>query len=190
MGTREAIVQCARELFMQKGYNNVSVRDIAEAAGIRVGNLTYHFPRKELLVEAIYSGTETKMYTPEALAAPEDFRAYFRHLLAVQRRADFYFDSYVQLSQTSEYFRDIQLRRIEALRGLFLSGLKTLAASGAIAPERREGEFSRRTENLLTALLLRLPGEERQFAPPETDEAAVERLMELAGIYEEEGRGD
>lgn len=182
MGTREIILQCARELFMERGYNSVSMRDIAEAAGIRVGNLTYHFPRKELLVEAIYSAPESKMYTPEALESPEAFWEYFRHLLSVQRRAAFYFDSYIQLSQTSEYFRDIQLRRIKVLRRLFLSGLESLAARGEIAPERREGEFARRVENLLTALMLRLPGEERQFAPPETDEAMLTRLMELAGL--------
>lgn len=182
MGTREIILQCARELFMERGYNSVSMRDIAEAAGIRVGNLTYHFPRKELLVEAIYSAPESKMYTPEALESPEAFREYFRHLLSVQRRAAFYFDSYIQLSQTSEYFRDIQLRRIGVLRRLFLSGLESLAARGVIAPERREGEFARRVENLLTALMLRLPGEERQFAPTETDETMLTRLMELAGL--------
>ena len=182
MNTRDAILQCARELFMEKGYNNVSIRDIAEAAGIRVGNLTYHFPRKELLVEAIYSAPESKMYTPEALESPEAFREYFRHLLGVQRRASFYFDSYIQLSQTSAYFRDIQLRRIERLRALFLSGLETMAARGLIAPERRPGEFSRRAENLLTAVMLRLPGEERQLSPPEADEAVLERLMELAGL--------
>ena len=182
MSTRDVILQRARELFMERGYNNVSMRDIAETAGIRVGNLTYHFPRKELLVEAIYSAPESKMYTPEALESPEAFREYFRHLLGVQRRAAFYFDSYIQLSQTSEYFWDIQLRRVQRLRGLFLSGLEAMAAGGQIAPERREGEFARRVENLLTAVMLRLPGEERQFTPPETDEAMVTRLMELAGL--------
>ena len=182
MNTRDDILQCARALFMEKGYNNVSMRDIAEAAGIRVGNLTYHFPRKELLVEAIYSAPESKMYTPEALTTPGEFREYFRHLLSVQRRAAFYFDSYIQLSQTSEYFRGIQLRRIQRLRELFLTGLETMAAKGVIAPERREGEFARRVENLLTAVMLRLPGEERQFTSPESDEAALTRLMELAGL--------
>ena len=43
MNTRETILHCARELFMERGYNNVSLRDGADAAGIRVGNLTYHF---------------------------------------------------------------------------------------------------------------------------------------------------
>ena len=182
MGTREIILQRARELFMERGYNSVSMRDIADAAGIRIGNLTYHFPRKELLVEAIYSAPESKMYTPEALESPEAFREYFRHLLGVQRRASFYFDSYIQLSQTSEYFRDIQLRRIERLRKLFLSGLETMSARGLIAPERRAGEYARRVENLLTAVMLRLPGDERQFSPPEADEAVLDRLMELVGL--------
>ena len=47
MTTREKILACAEALFHQKGYNGVTMRDIAESAGIRVGNLTYYYPRKE-----------------------------------------------------------------------------------------------------------------------------------------------
>ena len=64
MSTREDIPRSARALFMEKGYNGVSMRDIAEAAGIRVGNLTYHFPRKELLVETLFEARESRIQTP------------------------------------------------------------------------------------------------------------------------------
>ncbi len=51
--TRQRILQCAKELFNARGYNAVSTRDIANAAGIGKGNLTYYFRRKEEIAEAI-----------------------------------------------------------------------------------------------------------------------------------------
>lgn len=179
MTTREKILACAEALFHQKGYNGVTMRDIAESAGIRVGNLTYYYPRKEQLVEAIFASHSRRMLTPESLDSREAFEAYFRHLLGVQRRTAFYFDSYIQLSQTSDYFSRTQRGRIEELHALFLSGLETLAAAGRIAPEPYPGEFADRAETILTVLMLRLPGRERQFAPPEQDEAVLRRAMAL-----------
>ena len=182
MNTKEEILRCAEELFRKNGYNGVSMREIADAAGIRVGNLTYHFPKKELLVEALFEARERRVLTPASLDTPEELIAYLRHLLAVQRRAAFYFDSYIQLSQTSERLHRFQTEWMAALRPLFASSLRALAKSGRIPPERRAGDFEKRTEMLLTVLMLRLPGEERRFSPPEADQAVLDKLLLLIGL--------
>ena len=182
MDTREKILACAEELFRQKGYNGVSLREIAEAAEIRVGNLTYHYPRKELLVEAIFFRRYGNIETPERLENAAAFEAYFRHLLDVQRRSAFYFDSYVQLSQTSELIGRFQRERIARLRALFEDGLRLMAEAGEIPPEDRPGAFADRAENILTVLMLRLPGEERQFAPAAQDDNVLRRARALLGI--------
>lgn len=39
--------QESERLFLEKGYARTSMREIAAACGIAVGNLNYHFPRKE-----------------------------------------------------------------------------------------------------------------------------------------------
>lgn len=54
-GTKEHIEEVAVELFNSRGYENVSLREIASAAGTSLGNLTYHFPRKGDLLESIVS---------------------------------------------------------------------------------------------------------------------------------------
>jgi len=51
--TKDKICDTAIRLFNEKGYENVSLREIAEAAGTTIGNLTYHFAQKELLLENI-----------------------------------------------------------------------------------------------------------------------------------------
>lgn len=50
--TRERIIQTSIELFNKKGIPNVTLRRIASEAKISIGNLTYHFKRKEDLLRA------------------------------------------------------------------------------------------------------------------------------------------
>lgn len=52
--SKKKIIQTAIELFNQNGVGNVRVHDIAQAANISPGNLTYHFPTKRALMEAVY----------------------------------------------------------------------------------------------------------------------------------------
>jgi AcrR family transcriptional regulator len=51
---REAILAAAEELFSINGFNAVSVRDIAQAAGGNPGSVTYHFRTKDGLLLEIY----------------------------------------------------------------------------------------------------------------------------------------
>ena len=51
---REALLSAAIKLFASNGYNAVSLREIAKAAGANVGSLTYHFGSKAALLLEIY----------------------------------------------------------------------------------------------------------------------------------------
>ncbi len=48
--TRQAIADAALELFLERGYDTVSIRDIAEAADVSTTTLFKHFTGKEALV--------------------------------------------------------------------------------------------------------------------------------------------
>jgi len=50
--TRQKIADSALRLFLQKGYDAVGIRDIAEDADVAVTTLFLHFPSKEALVFA------------------------------------------------------------------------------------------------------------------------------------------
>ena len=50
---RNQILDVARDLLIDEGYHNFSLRKVAEKAGIRVGNLQYYFPAKSDLVKAM-----------------------------------------------------------------------------------------------------------------------------------------
>ncbi|AQZ70280.1 TetR family transcriptional regulator [[Actinomadura] parvosata subsp. kistnae] len=48
--TRQAIADAALELFMERGFEQVSVRDVADRADVSTTTLFTHFPSKEALV--------------------------------------------------------------------------------------------------------------------------------------------
>jgi AcrR family transcriptional regulator len=54
MTTKERIFSVAIDLFAQKGFDAVSLREIAEAAGIRKATLYYYFTTKDEILEKIF----------------------------------------------------------------------------------------------------------------------------------------
>ena len=53
--TRQTILAVAADLFRSQGYGGTTMQVVAERAGISKGNLTYHFPSKQALFEAVYA---------------------------------------------------------------------------------------------------------------------------------------
>ncbi len=51
--TRELILRTALHILIEEGYRAMSMRRIAGACGMRLGNLTYHYPTREDLVRAL-----------------------------------------------------------------------------------------------------------------------------------------
>lgn len=73
MTTKERIVETALELFSQRGFDGVSVRDIARAVGIRESSLYNHFANKQAIFDGIvdFCVQQSEMYFRES-ALPFD----------------------------------------------------------------------------------------------------------------------
>jgi AcrR family transcriptional regulator len=52
--TRSLILETALELFTERGYEETTMRAIAEKAGVALGNAYYYFRSKEHLIQAFY----------------------------------------------------------------------------------------------------------------------------------------
>lgn len=52
--TKERILQAALELFRQDGYEATTMRAVADAAGVSLGNAYYYFASKDQLLQAFY----------------------------------------------------------------------------------------------------------------------------------------
>lgn len=70
-GAREAVVDAARELFMERDYADVSTAEILERAGVSRGALYHHFDGKRELYRAVWRDSETRLIERLAAAAAE-----------------------------------------------------------------------------------------------------------------------
>ncbi len=153
---RQEILQTAKALFNERGFNIVSTRDIANALGISKGNLTYYFEKKEEIIEAIlaeYPYTPPFQY-PKNL---EEMDAFFLDMQHVVQENAFYFWHHAQLSQLSPKIRsqqhDIYLSNVEKLKQAF----RAFYADGLLRDETFEGEFDRTIDTLLLSSIYWMP---------------------------------
>lgn len=68
--TRQALADAAMRLFIERGYDNVRVRDVADAADVAVTTLFKHFPSKEALIFDEDEGREAALVAAVRDRAP------------------------------------------------------------------------------------------------------------------------
>lgn len=146
MKTKERILEAALQLFNQEGIGNISMRRIAEEAGIQIGNLTYHFRNRDNLVEALLNQLMDELETEIAKAQVEEIniRALWQGLYSSYKIQDRYrfimldllqmFRQYPQLLQKFRY--NYERRRQELA---FI--IQLLQATGDISQELHPGFY-------------------------------------------------
>lgn len=83
-GTPDLILEAAEAVLIDFGYHNFTVRKVAAVAGVSVGNLQYHFPSKEQLIQAMLNrciGRYLDWFASIRDAAGDDPRQQFRDLV-------------------------------------------------------------------------------------------------------------
>ena len=100
-GAREAVVEAARDLFMEREYDRVSTAEVLARSGVSRGALYHHFPSKRDLFLAVYEASERRVIQLVA-AGTEGAATPFEALLAAARR-------YLELCEDDEEFRRIGL---------------------------------------------------------------------------------
>jgi len=71
--TRAHILNAALALFLERGFQETTMRAVAERAGVSLGNAYYYFESKEHLVQAIYARTQLEHTAASAaILARED----------------------------------------------------------------------------------------------------------------------
>ncbi len=125
---RQRILDESTRLFVRRGYDGVSIRDIAEACRMTKAALYYHFQDKEdLLVAVLSSGLETLgRLVEDVLSEEPDTRARLHRLV-----------------------RDLFARLPAEQRALIRLAIQEV---GKIRPERREAILRRYRERFLTPL--------------------------------------
>lgn len=155
-GTRQKILNAARTLFNEYGYNSVSLRDIAETVGISEGNLTYHFKKKENLMEGLLEEREDTLPAgiPQTL---EELDAIFVDQQQAVQKNLFFFLHYTQLSQTSPEICRKQSARYDSLLEKFRLAFQNLHEAGLLCDEAFSGEYDNVIDMLYMSVIYWAP---------------------------------
>jgi AcrR family transcriptional regulator len=152
--SKQLIQDTAVRLFNERGYDKVSLGDIAREAGVAIGSLTYHFRRKEDLLDAILAGLhgsfeealDRSLRGGELLA---NLVGLFAANEANQERYPFYFADVTQVTECSAHVAE-EARRFEGdLYAYYRWCLVTLAEDGIL----RQGHTTARLDALAYALV-------------------------------------
>ena len=112
--TRQQILDAARRLYNQHGLNQVGVREVARAVGISAGNLSYHFPTRDDLVEALLMELHDLNKRTVFAALPDDFSLVTLYRTAVGALRNMLPYRFVLLSYVDAVRASPKLQAIEA----------------------------------------------------------------------------
>ncbi|WP_206813009.1 TetR/AcrR family transcriptional regulator [Paradesulfitobacterium ferrireducens] len=88
-GTRQRIMDTARQLFVQRGYFNTSIPDIVRASEVSIGSIYHHFENKQELAKELYEETMRSFVetmhrqTAELTGTEAKLKALVRYLYAL-----------------------------------------------------------------------------------------------------------
>lgn len=155
--TKQKIIDVAIRLYNQRGLGNVKVHDIAEAAAISPGNLTYHFKTKKELLTAVYEHMHTQLM---AFYREEDpYQTNFGSLdsilryLKIQVDNRFFYRDALEIlhfcPQTRESYEEHMNLATQYIRDILLLA----AREGFMVPEPQEGIYTVMAKNSWSLLI-------------------------------------
>lgn len=89
MSTKEKIFEVSLDLFSKKGYDSVSLREIAEEVGIRKSSIYSHYPSKESILMDIFEYF-TKQFEYDNLFSTDDYMLTDNNQLLLENPEIFY----------------------------------------------------------------------------------------------------
>ncbi len=115
--TKQKIVNTTINLLNEKGYRNTKLKDIADKQKISLGNLTYHFPKKDQLVRYVFTlitdDVDVMFDTFKEYPALADFEMHMQRFYTLQGRYKFFYTDRLEFVRDFEDLGDHYYKRIE-----------------------------------------------------------------------------
>jgi AcrR family transcriptional regulator len=150
-GARQALIEAAHELFMERDYERVSTEEILARSGVSRGALYHHFPTKLDLFRVVFMASEQRVIDRIAAQASPSSSP-FEALLVLAR-------GYLRAAETDEELRRIGLSQSRAVLGW--EGWREVAielglgvAQAAVTAAIEAGELPPRDPETLAVVLL------------------------------------
>jgi AcrR family transcriptional regulator len=184
-GAREALVEAAHELFMERDYEQVSTEQILERSGVSRGALYHHFPTKLDLFRAVFVASERRVIDRIAAQATVPSSP-FESLLALAK-------GYMRAAESDEELRRIGLGQSRAVLGwegwreastelgvgLALAGVTAAIEAGELPPHDPETTAIVLLGAMIDAAMLIAVAKDRAVARKRSEAVIVDLLEGL-----------
>ena len=131
MDKKRQILITARALFNEKGYHQVKMRDISNELGIRVGNLTYHYKKKQDIIQAIHQEVYETLNEEHAVETLSDLMNLLRHMIRTLFNEKYYFNDRTIGDELPEFIEEQGRRSIDVKQNV-IDGMKKLRENGLL----------------------------------------------------------
>lgn len=145
----------ARALFKVHGFMKVTMRDIADVLNISVGNLTYHYRRKEELIMAVVNDIAYSLPPlPETIQQLDDL---FGIILLHMHENSFLYCQQGQMTGISEELNEFRYKVMEMQRQYIVSTIANLQHNGLVHIIEYPGQRERIAEAIHIVCIYWLP---------------------------------
>jgi len=187
-GAKEALTGAARDLFMERDYDQVSIDQILERSGVSRGALYHHFPTKLDLFLAVYRESEMRVLGEVGTLAAGASTPYAGLLDAAR--------AYLELCETDEEFRRIGLTQSRAVLGwegwrdaaselgiaVALALVNAAIEAGELRPHDPETLAQILIGTLIEAAMLIVVAEDRAEARERSESVVIDLLEGLRAV--------
>ena len=154
--TKHRIISTAIVLFNQRGFMNVTMRDLAQELDISLGNLTYHFKRKDELVETIHQclidERNALLETVQVAPSITNIHAQLHPLMELYEKYRFF---YLDILEVMRAYPDIARRHREHISNqirYIRAIIDYSVGTGNMLPESRNGQYDSLAETVCLML--------------------------------------
>ena len=181
---REEILKTALMLFNEKGFDEITTRDIARSLKISLGNLTYYFPAKKDIVFALIQNMANAV--DQALSNHRDtgknalvnyfyqveliFKTHFKYRFIMHKR---YGEIISSFTESQQYVQDFLKIRFDSWQQLNKQLVKEKLASKALIEESNAHSY------VLNILALYWHQEFLIYFPEISDKQKVEKALAI-----------
>lgn len=154
--TKEKIITSAIDLFNRKGVADVTLRDIADKAGISIGNLAYHFKNKDAIILELYRQMEEER---NALLSKVQFIPSFENIheqvvsiLELSLKYKFFYVSTLYIVRSYPFIAKLHREYINSHIAYIKAMLDYSVGVGNLHPETVPGYYQRLSEVVWSTL--------------------------------------
>lgn len=142
--TQQKIVSTAIQLFNKNGVANVRVQDIAIAANISPGNLTYHYKTKKDLMGAVLThmkSLQKDMFPYQSAVEAQEWIVLVQTYLHFQIKFRFFYRDILEIANLIPESKSQYQKQIENVINFNRNAIYLSVGKGYMEPEPHEGHY-------------------------------------------------